>query len=70
MIKRSCFKKKYLYSVSDETIQSCISNLNFEFIREKKRKINFSKEIYDFDIINNENDNFSSTFLSYLKQNI
>jgi hypothetical protein len=28
--------KKYLYSVSDETIQSCISNLNFEFIREKK----------------------------------
>jgi superfamily II DNA or RNA helicase/HKD family nuclease/phage repressor protein C with HTH and peptisase S24 domain len=62
--------KKYLYTVSDETIQSCISNLNFEFIREKKEgKLISVKEIYDFDILNNENGNlsFSSTFISYLK---
>jgi superfamily II DNA or RNA helicase len=30
--------KKYHYTISDETINSCISNLNFEFIREKKEK--------------------------------
>ena len=28
--------KKYGYSISEETIKSCVSNLNFEFIREKK----------------------------------
>jgi hypothetical protein len=47
-----------------------ISNLNFEFIEKKEGKL-ISVKIYDFDIINNENGNlyFSSTFLSYLKQN-
>ena len=47
--------KKYNYSISDETIKSCISNLNFEFIREKKDgKLISVKEIYDLDIIKNE----------------
>jgi superfamily II DNA or RNA helicase/SOS-response transcriptional repressor LexA len=61
--------KKYHYSVSDETINSSVSNLNFEFIREKKEgKLISAKEIYDLDILKLENDNlhFSSTFLSYL----
>jgi hypothetical protein len=61
--------KKYNYSISDETIKSCISNLNFEFIREKKDgKLISVKEIYDLDIIKNENKilYFSSKFLSHL----
>ncbi|WP_367756148.1 DUF3427 domain-containing protein [Flavobacterium sp. WC2430] len=65
--------KKYHYSVSEETIQSCITNLNFEFIREKKEgKLISAKEIYNLDIIKLENDNFifSTTFLSYLSQDI
>ncbi len=33
--------KKYHYAVSIETINSCVSNLNFEFIREKKVAICF-----------------------------
>jgi superfamily II DNA or RNA helicase/HKD family nuclease/phage repressor protein C with HTH and peptisase S24 domain len=64
--------KKYHYTVSDETIQSCIINLNFEFIREKKEgKLISAKEIYNLDIIKLEKDNFifSTTFLSYLNQN-
>lgn len=63
--------KKYHYTVSDETIQSCITNLNFEFIREKKEgKLISAKEIYNLDIIKLEKDNFifSTTFLSYLSQ--
>ena len=63
--------KKYLYTISDETIQSCISNLNFEFIREKKDgKLISVKEIYHLDIIKLENDcfMFSNKFLSYLNQ--
>ncbi|EIA10034.1 DUF3427 domain-containing protein [Flavobacterium frigoris] len=63
--------KKYYYTVSDETIQSCITNLNFEFIREKKEgKLISVKDIYNLNIIRLENENFifSTTFLSYLSQ--
>ena len=63
--------KKYHYSISDETIKSCVSNLNFEFIREKKEgKMLSVNEIYDLDIIKTENGGliFSRIFLSYLKQ--
>lgn len=69
-LKEAVFKK-YHYSVSDETIKSCVSNLNFKFIREKKEgKLMSAKEIYNLDIlkIKNENLQFSSTFLSYLNQ--
>ena len=65
--------KKYNYTVSDKTIQSCISNLNFEFIREKKEgKLISVKEIYDLDIITLENNilTFSNVFFSYLSQEI
>jgi len=69
-LKESIFKK-YLYSISDETIKSCISNLNFEFIREKKEgKLISAKEIYNLDIIKLENEIFvfSNIFLSFLSQ--
>ncbi len=65
--------KEYKYILSDHTIQSCVSNLNFEFIREKKDgKLLSAKEIYEIDILKIENENFvfSSTFLSHLKNNI
>jgi hypothetical protein len=61
--------KKYHYIVSDETITSSVSNLNFEFIREKKEgKLISAKEIYDLDIIKIEGNSlqFSPSFLSYL----
>lgn len=63
--------KKYNYAVSDETIKSCVSNLNFEFVREKKGGQLLSvKEIHKLDIISIENGQFvlSTTFLSYLEQ--
>lgn len=69
-LKETVFEK-YHYTISDETIQSCIFNLNFEFIREKKEsKLISAKEIYNLDIIKLEKDNFvfSNMFLSYLSQ--
>ncbi len=62
--------KEYHYSVSDETINSCVSNLNFEFIREKEDgQLLSAKKIYDLDILKIENEKFvfSTIFLSYLK---
>jgi len=63
--------KKYKYSISNETIESCVSNLNFEFVRENKEgKLLSAKEIYDLDILKIDNGNFvfSSAFLSYLNE--
>jgi superfamily II DNA or RNA helicase/HKD family nuclease/SOS-response transcriptional repressor LexA len=63
--------KKYHYSVSEETIESCILNLNFEFVREKKDgKILSTKEVYDLDILSIENGYFvfSNAFTEHLKQ--
>jgi superfamily II DNA or RNA helicase/HKD family nuclease/SOS-response transcriptional repressor LexA len=63
--------RKYKYSISEETISSCVLNLNFEFIREKKDgKMLAVKEIYNLDIITLENGNFifSSSFKAHLKQ--
>lgn len=69
-LKENVFKK-YHYTITDETINSCVSNLNFEFIREKKNgKLISVKEIYNLDIIKLENGSFvfSNIFLSYLNQ--
>lgn len=50
---------KYKYLVSDETIYSCISNLNFEFIREKKDgKLLSARKIYNLNIIEVIKDRF------------
>ncbi len=62
---------KYHYFISDETITSCIINLNFEFIREKKDgKMLSVKEIYGLEVISIENGYFvfSNKFISYLNQ--
>ncbi len=67
-LKEKVFKK-YMYSISDETIKSCVANLNFEFIREKKDgEMLSAKEIYDIDVLSIEKGNFifSSAFLSHL----
>ena len=37
---RSQIKNKYGYTVSDDTIASCVSNLNFEFIRNIYKNVN------------------------------
>lgn len=62
--------KKYSYSISDETILSCVFNLNFEFIRKKKNgRMLSTKEIYDLDILNIKNGDFvfSHEFILNLK---
>jgi superfamily II DNA or RNA helicase/SOS-response transcriptional repressor LexA len=62
--------KKYKYSISEETIKSCVSNLNFEFIREKKGgRLISAKQIYNFEIITLEDGYLalSDSFKSYLE---
>lgn len=45
-------KSKYGYIVSNSTIDSCITNLNFEFVTEKKNnRLLTVREIYDLHII-------------------
>ena len=63
--------KNYQYTISEETIKSCVSNINFEFIREKKGgKMLSQKEIYNLEIIsvNNGQFVFSETFTTHLIQ--
>ena len=60
----------YNYTISEETIASCLFNLNFKFIREKKDgKLIAVGEIYELDIVKMENETFyfSSSFLKDLK---
>lgn len=63
--------QKYGYSISEETINSCVSNLNFKFVREKKNgKMLSAQEIYKLDILSIENGNFvfSNAFEMHLNQ--
>jgi SOS-response transcriptional repressor LexA len=65
--------KKYRYTISEETIKSCVSNLNFEFVREKKGgKMLSAKEIYDLNILSIENGIFvfSNAFTAHLNQEV
>lgn len=62
---------KYQYTIADDTIKSCITNLNFEFIREKKDgKMLSAKEIYNLDVLGIEQGKFvlSSDFIHHLNQ--
>lgn len=62
--------KKYGYRITDDTINSCIINLNFSFIREKRdSKMLPVKEIYNLDILSIQEGSFvfSNTFLAYLE---
>ncbi len=73
-IKISAFKKsiknEYGYKVKNETIDSCINNLNFQFITEKsKKKLLTVGEIHDLHIIK-RNGNYlrlEPEFNNYLK---
>jgi superfamily II DNA or RNA helicase/HKD family nuclease len=40
--------EKYHYKVSDETIKSCVSNLNFEFVRKEKKIIYMKDNSFHF----------------------
>lgn len=67
---KTYIESNYGYLVSDETIHSCLINLNFEFVRENKdKKLLSVKEIYELDIIQIKASHFvfSETFLSTLK---
>lgn len=49
---KETIKTIYGYEISDQTIDSCIFNLNFEFTREKKdRKEKSPRDIYNLNII-------------------
>ena len=66
-------KKTYKIDVSYDTIISTISNLNFEFIREKKNKKLISvKEIYNLKIIGISKHNIylETEFLEFLQNNV
>lgn len=61
----------YHYTISDDTIKSCVSNLNFEFVREKKDgKLLSANEIYDINNLSIEQEKFvfSSDFIKHLNQ--
>lgn len=61
----------YNYSVSDETIKSSVSNLNFEFIREKKDgKMKSVKDIYNLNILSIVDHRLvlSNSFIQHLKK--
>ncbi|RTY96033.1 DEAD/DEAH box helicase [Flavobacterium sp. GT3R68] len=74
--------KEYDYNLSDETIQSCINNLNFKFITENKnKKLVTVHEIYGINVlkkVGNQiiiDESFSKTlkkltFLKFLKDNV
>jgi superfamily II DNA or RNA helicase/HKD family nuclease/phage repressor protein C with HTH and peptisase S24 domain len=68
---RAFIKNKYNYTVSNATIQSCIANLNFEFIRESKgKKLVPVRFIYNINIIKLTDDEFifEKPFISYLNE--
>ena len=61
----------YGYNISDETIISCVKNINFEFIRENKGgQLLAAKDIYDINILSYKNGDFilSKDFLLLLGQ--
>lgn len=63
----------YGYSISDETIQSCIDNLNFKFVTENKnKKIVSVHDIYEFTIAKIEDRKIiiDDSFLKRLKNPI
>ena len=52
--------KKYQYDVSESTIESCIWNLNFKFVREKfEGRLLSVKDVYNLKIINIVDGNFA-----------
>ena len=61
---------KYEYAVSDETIVSCIANLNFEFVTEiNAGRLISAREIYNLNIVKIQDENilFTTEFKGYLE---
>ncbi|WP_445474980.1 DUF3427 domain-containing protein [Methanococcoides methylutens] len=61
---------KYGISILDETIESCIKNINFEFVTESyNKKLVSVREIYDLSIVSYANGliSFSDKFIDSLK---
>jgi superfamily II DNA or RNA helicase/SOS-response transcriptional repressor LexA len=68
---KKIIKDSYGYNVSNKTINSCVANINFEFLREKKNgKLVPVKEIYNLNILKLENNIFvlESEFQNLLKE--
>jgi len=66
-------KNKYAYILSDSTLNSCVRNLNFEFVTENKdKKLKSAREIYELNIVRKEDGKLmiEEDFLSLLKQDI
>ena len=66
-------KNKYAYILSDSTLNSCVRNLNFEFVTENKdKKLKSAREIYGINIVRKEDGKLiiEEDFLSLLKQDI
>ncbi len=64
-------KDKYGYILSDKTLNSCLRNLNFEFVTESKdKKLKSAREIYSLNIVRKEGGKLiiEKDFLSLLKQ--
>ncbi len=52
---KNIVKEKYGYDVSDATLDSCVLNLNFEFVTEnKEKKLKSAREIYGLNIVQKE----------------
>lgn len=70
---KAIIKDLYNIDISDETLTSTISNLNFEFIREKKNgKLISTKEIYDLKTVHVDNGNIflETEFTQFLQIDI
>ena len=66
-------KNKYAYILSDSTLNSCVRNLNFEFVTENKdKKLKSAREIYGLNIVRKEDGKLiiENDFLSLLKQGV
>ena len=66
-------KNKYAYILSDSTLNSCVRNLNFEFVTENKdKKLKSAREIYGIKIVRKEDGKLiiEKDFLSLLKQDV
>lgn len=68
---RNIVRENYRYTLSGQTIHSCLGNLNFTFLREKyKKQMLTLNEIYGFDLIVIDGDEFKITnvFSQYLQK--
>ena len=64
---KNSIQEEYSFIVTDQTIKSCISNINFDFFRENfKGKLIPAREVYDINIIQ-VNNNIISFHLDFTK---